>query len=286
MSGEFDLLILRSAVFVAAALAFAGLSTLVLFMLKRQKDDSRDQLNRQFRDLFVAVDPDHVWLLQWGGSAGLAALFGFLSGSVVAAGLAAMLAAALPRLAIAQMRRHRLNRFRSQIPDLLMLISGSLRSGSGLSVALARSAASSPVPARQHLERLLGELRLGTPLADALTALERRVRAEEVTLFATALRFGAETGGPLAQTLESLSDAIRRRLALEARIRALTAQGRLQAWIMALLPALVLALLALVDPPSFNEIAFTNGGRAVLVAVLVAQFIGFRLVRRIVSIEV
>ena len=125
MSGEFDLLILRSAVFVAAALAFAGLSTLVLFMLKRQKDDSRDQLNRQFRDLFVAVDPDHVWLLQWGGSAGLAALFGFLSGSVVAAGLAAMLAAALPRLAIAQMRRHRLNRFRSQIPDLLMLISGS-----------------------------------------------------------------------------------------------------------------------------------------------------------------
>jgi tight adherence protein B len=79
---------------------------------------------------------------------------------------------------------------------------------------------------------------------------------------------------------------VRKRLALESRIRALTAQGRLQAWIMALLPALVLALLALVDPPSFAEITMTRGGRLVLVTVLVAQLVGFRLVRRIVTIEV
>lgn len=272
---------------VAAALAvFAVVAAIGSVAMGQHRADFNRQVGRQLRDLFITIDPARLWILQCSGALTIAVLVAIITWNPFAVGISAVLVMALPRLAITRLQYRRRQRLRQQVPDLLMVIAGSVRSGSGLSVALSRAASVSRAPARQHLEWLLGDLKLGTSLADALTAFERRAGAEEVTLVATAIRVGAETGGPLARTLESLADAIRRRLALESRIRALTAQGRLQAWIMALLPALVLALLALVDPPSFAEIVMTSGGRVVLAAVFAAQVVGFRWVRRIVTIEV
>jgi len=272
---------------VAAALAvFAVVAAIGSVAMSQHRADFNRHVGRQLRDLFITIDPARLWILQCTGALTIAGLVASITWNPFAAGASAVLVMALPRLAITRLQHRRRQKLRQQVPDLLMVIAGSVRSGSGLSVALSRAASVSRAPARQHLEWLLGDLKLGTSLADALTAFERRAAAEEATLMATAIRVGAETGGPLARTLESLADSVRKRLALESRICALTAQGRLQAWIMALLPAMVLALLALVDPPSFAEITMTRGGRMVLVAVMVAQVIGFRLVRRIVTIEV
>lgn len=272
---------------VASALAlFAVIAALGSAVFGQQRAGFNRRVERQLRDLFITINPAKLWMLQCVGALTVAVLAAIITWNPLMVALAALLAMTLPHFVIVRLQHLRRQKLRRQIPDMLMLIAGSLRSGSGLSVALSRTAGVSPAPARQHLEWLLGDLKLGISLADALAAFERRAAAEEATLMATAIRVGAETGGPLARTLESLADSVRKRLALESRIRALTAQGRLQAWIMALLPALVLALLALVDPPSFAEITMTRGGRIVLAAVLVAQLVGFRLVRRIVTIEV
>ena len=286
MSGKFELAALWVAV-VGAALALFALIAIVGFAsIRAQRDEFGRRVNRQLRDLFISIDPMRLWAIQWFSSALIAGITGLITFNPYATVAAALLAGTLPRVLLSYWYRHQLQRLRSQMPDFLTLVAGALRSGSGLTVALSRAAGASPAPARLHFEWLQSKLRLGTPLGSALEALERRVRIEEVTLLSTALRVGADTGGPLSQALEGLADSMRRRLATKARIRALTAQGRLQAWIMALLPAVVLALLAVVDPPSFNELAFTASGRSVLGAVFLAQIIGFRLVRRIVAIEV
>lgn len=278
--------LLLAAVFGAGLTFFAVLAVIGAAVFKRQRAVFTQRVDRQLRDLFVPVDPARLWVLQWAVATMAAILTALLAQNLVAVAAATLLALALPRVGMARLQHIGRQRLRRQIPDLLMVVAGALRAGSGLSVAFARAVTVTPAPARQHLEWLLGDLKLGTSLAAALAAFERRASCEEATLMATAVRVGAETGGPLAATLESLADAIRKRLALESRIRALTAQGRLQAWIMALLPALVLALLAMVDPPSFAEIVFTSGGRVLLLGVFAAQVIGFRLVRRIVTIEV
>jgi tight adherence protein B len=127
---------------------------------------------------------------------------------------------------------------------------------------------------------------MGTPLHQALFALERRMPFEEVTLWATALRIGAESGAGMAAVLESLSESMRRKLVLERKVQALTAQGRLQAWVMSLLPVIVLVLLRWVDPHSFATLVHTPGGRSVLCVVVVGQLLGFLHIRRIVRIEV
>lgn len=286
MSAQEHALLVAAVVAVSALLVFIVLVIGGSALLRRLRADFERRVDRQLREQFIAVDSSRLWALQCMASLLVATLAAGLSQSAIAVVLAAVCAAAIPRVLIRYLQSRRRERLRRQIPDALMLMAGAMRAGSSLSVAMARAASASPSPARPHLERVLGDLRLGTSMAEALHAFERRVGVEEVTLVATAIRVGSETGGPLAVTLESLADAIRRRLAIESRIRALTAQGRLQAWVMALLPAVVLALLALVDPPSFNEIVFTQGGRIVLAAVVIAQVLGFRMVRRIVRIEV
>src|SRR5690606_34141176 len=116
--------------------------------------------------------------------------------------------------------------------------------------------------------------------------LGRRMPLEETALFGSALRIGAEAGGSIAATLESLADATRRKLAIEGKIRALTAQGRLQAWVMAALPGVLAALLFAVDPVAMQPLVDTWQGWVVSAGVVALQVVGVVLIRRIVSIDV
>lgn len=286
MSADWIASVFKASVFVAAAIGFIVLFALARRIAPALRERHQRRVEHASRDRLVVMDPRRLWCLHWSALVFAFAVSVWWSGSLIVAAVAAGLAVALPGWLITILRKHRLQRFREQLPDFLMLVAGSLRAGSGLVLALSRGAAASPSPARQQLELLLADVRLGTPIAEAMVGLERRAPVEEVSLMATALRVGLESGGALAATLESLGGTMRRRLALEARVRALTAQGRLQAWVMALLPTLIVALFAWVDPPSFHELVSTEAGRWVLLVVAMAQVIGFRLVRRIVDIEV
>src|SRR5690606_37193271 len=160
---------------------------------------------------------------------------------------------------------------------------GALRAGNGLSQAVAGAAAEIAPPARQELSLMLREQRLGASLADSLAGLQRRVRVEETALFASALRIGTESGGNVADALESLVDATRRKLAIEGKIRALTAQGRLQAWVMTMLPAGIAALLGAFDPEAMRPLLADWRGWIVCAAVASMQVAGFLPARRRVA---
>lgn len=133
---------------------------------------------------------------------------------------------------------------------------------------------------------MLREQRLGASLAESLAGLQRRVRVEETALFASAIQIGSESGGNVADALESLADATRRKLALEGKIRALTAQGRLQAWVMTLLPAAIAALLTAFDPESMRPLVADWRGWIVCTGVALMQIAGFLTIRRMVAIEI
>lgn len=273
-------------VFIAALFGFAAAVMLAskISSLLRARFDS--QVGNALRDQFVTVDADRLWWFSCVVAALIAASTALVSGHWWAGVAAGALALLLPRAALSRIRRRQLERFRGQLPDFLILLSGSLRAGSGLSLALSRSATASPAPLRPQIEKVLADLRLGVSLTEAFASLERRAPLEEVSLLATVFRLGSDTGGSLAQSLDSLAQATRRKLAIESKIRALTAQGRMQAWVMALLPALILFLLAWVDRRSFDELTQTSAGRIVLLTVGLSQWVGFRLVQRIIRIEV
>lgn len=275
-----------AAVFAGAA-ALLALGTIVgRRYAQRHRERFERAVGARMRESFLFVDPSRLFALQH-LLAALATLAAWmLSGRWQVALLVALAAGAMPSLVLRRLRRRRVEAFRQQMPDLLMLVAGGLRAGSGLGQALAQAAGEIGLPARQELGLLLREQRLGVGLEDALAGLARRVPIEETTLFASALRIGAEAGGSMAATLESLADATRRKLAIEGKIRALTAQGRLQAWVMGALPAVLAALLFLVEPTAMRALIDTWPGWIVSATVVALQAIGVALIRRIVSIDV
>jgi tight adherence protein B len=237
-------------------------------------------------DLFVFVDPARLRL------ASVALVLGILVVVVVAqAPPAAMVAAGLaalagPSLARRWLRRRRERELVRQLPDALDALAGALRAGLGLSQALAALAGQQPAPTRHEYALLLRKQRLGMPLDQALEELAARVPRQEFVLFVTAVRIAREIGGNLAETLDRLADTLRRKLAMEERIDALTSQGRLQGWVVGLLPLLLLWVLHLLEPATMRTLYTTPHGWGVLAVLGVLLGVGALLIRRIVRIDV
>jgi len=243
-------------------------------------------VSRQLARAYLYVSPQRLLALNLGtaATAALAALL--LGGGLPGAALAALASGMLPRLLLAWLRRRRAHAFRLQLSDLMMLAAGGMRAGLGLSQALGQTAAEMDAPARQEIELMLREQRLGASFDEALTGLERRMPLEETALLCAAMRISRATGGNLAETLESLGDAMRRKVAIEGKIRALTAQGRLQGWAMGLLPLLCAGLLWLVEPAAMSALFTTGYGLATCAVVVVMQLLGLYFMRRVMRIDV
>lgn len=244
------------------------------------------EMTRQLNRAYLYVDASRVFALN--AVAVVLAVGGVLwwSGSLVLAAVVALLAGAVPRVLWWWLRRRRLARLRQQLPDVAMLLGGGLRAGMSLGQAMGQCAAELPNPMRQELELLLREQRLGASFDAALAGLERRAPLEEVQLLGAALRISRHTGGHLADTLDALADALRRKIALEGKIAALTAQGRLQGWVMGLLPVLCALALAWIEPEAMRLLVTTPLGWSTCAGLLVMQGLGLYFLRRIVSIDV
>ena len=271
---------------IAGAVAFWMTMTTVVRLARHYRDRFTHGVSRQLTSAFLYVSVGRLLALNL-AIAVLAALSGLVLGgnALVAAG-AALVSGLLPRGVLWWIRRQRIAAFRAQLSDLLMLTAGGLRSGVSLSQAFGQTASEIGAPARQEVELMLREQRLGATFEQALAGLERRMPLEETALLCAALRISRESGGNLAETLESLGDAIRRKVTVEGKIRALTAQGRLQAIAMALLPVLCGVLLAVVEPDAMGALFTTWYGLAACAFVLTMQLLGAWFLRRVMRIDV
>lgn len=243
-------------------------------------------VSRQLARAYLYVSPRRLLALNLGTAATAALIALLLGGGVPGAALAALASGLLPRFLLGWLRRRRAHAFRLQLSDLMMLAAGGMRAGLGLTQALGQTAAEMDAPARQEIDLMLREQRLGASFEEALAGLERRMPMEETALLCAAMRISRATGGNLAETLESLGDAMRRKVAIEGKIRALTAQGRLQGWAMGLLPVLCAGLLWLVEPTAMSALFTTGYGLATCAVIVVMQLLGLYFMRRVMRIDV
>lgn len=232
------------------------------------------------------IDPGRLLTLNVAAALGITLAAWLLTRSAGIAMGVAIATGFAPRWTLHVIRVRRRLRFREQMPDLLLLTAGGLRAGGSLWQALERASADLPNPARQEIELMLREQRLGVSFADSVSHLERRLPVEEMLLMAAALRIAHDTGGNLAESLETLAETCRRKLSLESKIRALTAQGRMQGWVMSLLPLLLGAVLFQLEPTAMARLFDTRLGLSVCAVVAVLQLLGLHFVRRIVAIDV
>lgn len=244
------------------------------------------RLNREsFEELFLFVDTRTF--LRWNALATLAvAAAAALSVGPLGVLIAAALSAVAPSALHRWLRRRRLREFERQLPDVADSIAGSLRAGSGLSHAIARVAAHQPPPAAQEFSLVLREHRLGVPLEDALASMASRSGLRDLHMLVAVLGIARDLGGGLAGALDRSASSMRRRLAMEDRIRALTSQGRLQGTVMGALPLVLGAVLMLLEPEQMGRLFTEPLGWLTLCGVVLLESGGFLLLRKIVRIEV
>lgn len=201
--------------------------------------------------------------------------------------LASAAAAAIgPRVAVLAMRRARRRRLVAQLPDAISLWAGLLRSGQGVTSALSQVSLRQPEPLGAELKLALAQLRLGMTLGAAISSLRDRIGAPDLRMLVTLLQVHRELGGNLAEAMDRLAATLRSRLAMEGRIRSLTAQGRLQGLVVGALPLLLAVVLSVMEPAAMHAMVSTPVGWAAMAVVAALEVAGFVMIRRIVSIDI
>jgi tight adherence protein B len=180
-------------------------------------------------------------------------LRGFLAGLLLAfgAGLGA-------RFAVSALADRRQARFADQLGDTLQLLSGSLRAGYGLMQAVDSVAREADAPASEEFGRLVVETRLGRDMTDALTAMAERMESPDFEWVTQAIQIHREVGGDLAEVLDTVGETIRERNKLRRQVKALTAEGRMSAWVLLALPFGVALLMYFLNRPYISEL-WSNG---------------------------
>ena len=139
------------------------------------------------------------------------------------------------------------NHFLDVFPDALDLVARGVRAGLPVNEALASAGREIADPVGSELRRALDQVQIGVPMIDALQQIADRVRAADFRFMVVALALQAKTGGSLAETLGNLSGVIRARKAIRLKARALTAEAKASALVLALLPFLIGGYLYLIN---------------------------------------
>jgi tight adherence protein B len=199
------------------------------------------------------------YLAIWLFSLTAAATAGYLiSHDWLSAAMAGLFGALLPHLFVRLRQTARLQAFNNQLGTTLMQLSGSMRAGYGLLQAIDFVAHEMPP----------------------------RVGSSDLMLIVTAIRIHHETGGNLAEILETVAETIRERVRIKGELRSLTAQQRLSGYALAVLPIILFFILMLINP-QYESHLFTPGPTLCIpIGALVSMLLGLVAIRLIISIEV
>jgi tight adherence protein B len=177
---------------------------------------------------------------------GLPLLFGLL--------LLVILAPVLPVMTMRFLRGRRLKRFGMQLPEALELITRGLKAGHPVPVAVAMVAREMPDPIGTEFGVIADEVTYGSDLVSALNSLFDRVGHEDLPLFVTAVSIQTSSGGNLREILDGLSATIRERGKLRRKVRAISTEGRMSAYILTAVPALLFAAIMVMMPQFYQNV--------------------------------
>jgi tight adherence protein B len=192
----------------------------------------------------------------------------------------------VPWLWLGVRRSRRVKAFHAAVPDTLQLISGSLAAGLSLAQSVETVTRDGAEPIASELRRALVETRLGVPLEDALEGVAERFDSADFAWAVMAIRIQRQVGGNLAELLDTVAATMREREYLRRQVAALSAEGRLSAWVLGCLPVVLIVYL-LAANRSYVMPLFTDArGLVLLLGAAVWLALGALWMSRLVKVEV
>lgn len=267
-----------------------GTALLLLYLAlqwyQRFKEQSVGRAHHSLKELFLKMSGASLFGLCLSIGIGFSLLL-VLLGHYVLAVIPVLGGLAAPKLLISILKKRRLATIDSFLPDSLIMISGAIRAGAGLQVAIQSfSQDNGGQPLAQEFEVMLAELRLGVSMDEAFMNMNSRIKTPDFFLVTTAVRIARETGGNLSETLERLADTLRQKATMEGKIKSLTAQGKLQGIIVGALPLLLMFALFQIEPVAMSYLLNSWMGWLTIAIIVVLELLGGWMIKKIVTIDI
>lgn len=221
----------------------------------------------------------------------LLAVVGFLAGAhftrnPLTAFLIAVILGSVPFVQLTRQKRKRAEKFKKQMPDGLDLVARALKAGHAFSGGISMAAEEFDDPLGSEFSEMLDEINFGVSVPDALKNLTTRIECEELKYFVMGVILQRETGGNLAELIQTLANLIREKFKFEGKVRVLSAEGKLSAVILSVLPFLVAGWIAITNPKYLAPLVGEPAGRLVLLLAGIFMIIGLLILKRMVNIKV
>ena len=197
-----------------------------------------------------------------------------------------VMVAIVPLMMVLRARTKRLKQFEIQLPEVADLISRSLRAGHAFPSAIQMVSEEMPDPAATEFRITFDEINYGIGMNDALQNLAIRVPLTDLRYFVIAVLIQRESGGNLAEILCNISKIIRDRLKLYAQIRVLSAEGKMSAWVLGLLPFAVGSVISILNPKYMHALFTDPVGIKMVSVAAVMIVVGIIWMRNIIRIRV
>ena len=282
----------------ALAVTFASLVVInfITETSSRYKERYIRETGVEYEDILLSMPAGRVFDLSLGVSAlGMFLAIAFVTALsqspemtvlVIAGVIGAVLCFPIPRAILKNMKKKRLEKFNEQLEDALLSISGSLKAGFSILQALDLIALENRPPISYEFSVLMQELRLGVPFDEALEKMTKRVGSSDFELVSVSIITARQTGGELTVVLERLAEVIRERIRIQRKLIAMTAQGRLQAYLIGAMPFLLLFAMNRVAPDMMQAFFSSITGILVICAAILLVIAGFFTIRKITTIDI
>ena len=251
---------------------------------RRRQELGYDRVLR--RQLLMDVEPKQVFLMAVGGVAAAVVLAFLLTTNLFIAVLCGAGAFFIPALVIRHLEQKRRSKLENQLVDGLTTLSAGVKGGLNLVQSMQLLVDNHVGPIQQEFSQLLREYQMGRDLNQAMRAASNRIGSPLYRLTFTAIEMHRLRGGDTGQSMDRLAEAVREIKKLEGKLDAITAQSRSQASMMAVMPAVFLLILWLIDPDGVKLLFTETIGRGLLIFCGLMILGAFVWIRKIMAVDV
>lgn len=282
-------------VLVIAFLAIVVSFYLIYVPMKAGMDQAaerqKQQVAKKLDEMFIFIPLEQLNMVKLVCSIVFAGVLFLLAynmvqpGPYIVAGLGALLGYFSPEMLIAWLKRRRRQQFAEQLVDALVLMANGLRAGFSLQQAIEMLVEEMKPPISQEFDLVLSEFRMGVDLEKALQNCVTRTKDADLELAVIAMSITRQLGGNIAEIFDRIVSMVRSRKILEGKVNAMTAQGRLQAMVVGLLPYVFGFMLTKIQPELVSLLWTTVPGFLCLGLVVILDAIGYMWVLKVSKVK-
>ncbi len=286
--GHIDLHLLLLMVYVIAAVSLFVYSGISLFRSgwKSYEEQYAESAERSLNAIYLTIPPQHIAYLSLVSFVITAALWFWLFGSIIPAVIFGLMGLAFPKILLWWLKKQRDKKFDSQLVDALTNIGNSMQAGFSLHQALGLVAQEMDNPMGQEMGLVVRQLQVGMDMEEALGELYRRMPSKDLDLVITSILVSTDVGGDLTEIFGNISRTIQERHRIEGRIKALSAQGKMQGFVLVCIPPGMGLALHYIAPSLIEPLYTTVIGWMLMGVVAGLMAAGIYTIFRIVNIEV